>query len=159
MPADLSPLRGVLGLRSANLAQHLYSDLVGKPWSAGARGPEAYDCLGLAIEIQRRRGITGPRFLSCEAELHRQAAAGGYLADLFRMDAAEPGCVVLLLNSENQHHLGTMISPYLMIHTTAQTRGAVIESILGPLWNRRVLGFYKVGEPGQDAIPDPWSPA
>jgi cell wall-associated NlpC family hydrolase len=149
MPANLS--------RFPDVFQIL--DLLGKPWSAGARGPEAYDCLGLAIEIQRRRGITGPKFLSCEGELHRQLATGGFLSDCEKLEAAEYGSVVLFKVGPYEHHLGTMVARYRMIHTTAQTRGVVVESILGPLWAHRIVGFYKIGEPGSGAIPDPWSPA
>jgi cell wall-associated NlpC family hydrolase len=136
-----------------------YADLVGKPYSEGARGPEAYDCLGLAIEIQRRRGFIVPDFLSSEAELHAQLAGGGFLAGCERLEAAEYGCVALILNSNLTHHLGTMIAKHRMIHTTAQTRGAVIESILGPLWQRRIVGFYALGKPGCEPMQNPWSPA
>jgi cell wall-associated NlpC family hydrolase len=122
-----------------------YADLVGKPFEEGGRGPEAYDCIGLAIELQRRRGLTVPAFLSSEAELHRQLATGGFLDGCKKLEAAEYGCVVLFRTGIHQHHLGTMIARYRMIHTTAQTRGAVIESILGPLWERRILGFYAIG--------------
>jgi cell wall-associated NlpC family hydrolase len=137
----------------------VYADLVGKPWSEGARGPEAYDCLGLAIEIQRRRGFTVPDFLSSEAELHRQLAGGGFLAGCKKLEAAEYGCVVLFRTGIHEHHLGTMIARHRMIHTTAQTRGAVIEPILGPLWERRILGFYAMGMPDREPMHDPWSPA
>jgi hypothetical protein len=125
----------------------LYADLVGKHYADGARGPEAYDCLGLAIEIQRRRGFTVPDFISSEAELHAQLASGGFLDGCEKLEAAEYGCVALIRNSNRTHHLGTMITKHRMIHTTAHTGGAVIESILGPLWNRRILGFYALGRP------------
>jgi cell wall-associated NlpC family hydrolase len=149
MPANLSSFAPLF----------LYADLVGKPWSKGARGPEAYDCLGLAIEIQRRRGFTVPDFLSTEAELHRQLAGGGFLAGCKKLEAPEYGCVVLLRTGVYEHHLGTMIAGHRMIHTTAQTRGAVTESILGPLWQRRILGFYDLSASSCEPMHDPWSPA
>ena len=33
-----------------------FSDLVGKPYGAGGRGPDFYDCYGLVIEAARRSG-------------------------------------------------------------------------------------------------------
>ena len=36
------------------------SDLLGKPYKAHARGPEAYDCYGLVIEVEKRLGHTMP---------------------------------------------------------------------------------------------------
>jgi cell wall-associated NlpC family hydrolase len=129
------------------LPTRLYADLVGKPFVEGGRGPYGYDCVGLATVIQRRRGFDVPDFLSSEAELHRQIAAGGFIADCKRMGEPEPGCVALIKMGAQEHHLGVMVSRYRMIHTTAQTKGVVIESILGPLWMRRILGFFVIEVP------------
>jgi cell wall-associated NlpC family hydrolase len=41
-----------------------YIDLLGKPFERGARGPNSYDCYGLAIEMFRRAGIVVPDFTS-----------------------------------------------------------------------------------------------
>lgn len=35
-----------------------FSDLLGLPFLRGGRGPDAYDCYGLVIELYRRNGIT-----------------------------------------------------------------------------------------------------
>lgn len=32
---------------------HWACDYIGKPWQAGAQGPDAYDCYGLCIAVQR----------------------------------------------------------------------------------------------------------
>jgi cell wall-associated NlpC family hydrolase len=39
-------------------------DLLGIPFKRGARGPEAYDCYGLAREMFRRAGVVVPDFKS-----------------------------------------------------------------------------------------------
>lgn len=127
------------------LSYSLYGDLLGKPWQEDARGPDAYDCLGLTIEVQRRRGLAVPDFVSSEAELHRQLAGGGFLADCIKLDAAEPGCVALVKMGVNEHHLGIMIDRFRILHTTKQTKGVVRERVLGPLWARCIVGFYVVG--------------
>ena len=36
------------------------NDLLGKPYKAHARGPEAFDCYGLVIEVEKRLGHTMP---------------------------------------------------------------------------------------------------
>ena len=41
-----------------------YMDLLGIPFERGARGPETFDCYGLAREMFRRAGITVPDFES-----------------------------------------------------------------------------------------------
>lgn len=128
-----------------SLSFSLYGDLLGKPWREDARGPDAYDCLGLAIEVQRRRGLTVPDFVSSEAELHRQQASGGFLTDCQQLEVAQPGCLALVKTGVNKHHVGIMIDRFRILHTTEQTKGVVVERILGPLWERRIVGFYEVG--------------
>jgi cell wall-associated NlpC family hydrolase len=124
------------------LSARLFFDLIGTPYVACGRGPAGYDCVGLAIELQRRMGRSVPDFISSEAELHRELAAGGFLYGCSRLEHAEAGCVALFRVGVNEHHLGTMIDAFRMLHTQAQTGGAVIETILGPLWGRRLLGYY-----------------
>jgi cell wall-associated NlpC family hydrolase len=41
-----------------------YLDLLGTPFKRGARGPDSYDCYGLAIEMFRRAGVELPDFES-----------------------------------------------------------------------------------------------
>lgn len=122
----------------------IYADLLGKPFARGARGPESYDCLGLALEIARRLGYRFPDYVSDEATLHAELGAGGCsLADCPRIAAPEPGCVALLRMSADQHHLAFLTDRYRMIHTT-QTTGCVLERILEPMWQRRIMGYYRL---------------
>lgn len=122
----------------------LWLDLLGKPFERGARGPEAYDCLGLAIEIARRCGRQVPDYVSDEATLHAQLAAGGSaLADMPQIPRPVPGCVVLLRMSPTQHHLAFMVDSYRMIHASAKI-GCVIERVVSPLWQRRIIGYYSL---------------
>lgn len=52
----------------------LVSDLVGKPYRAGARGPEEYDCFGLVAEVYRRLGWTIPLEEETETDLFGERA-------------------------------------------------------------------------------------
>lgn len=122
----------------------IYADLIGKPFLAGGRGPNSYDCVGLTIEFQRRRGLVLPAYLSDEAELHRQLAAGGVLADCHRLPAAEPGCVALLRGFDGEErHLGNMLDPYRMLHVS-RNFATCTEILCRSVWRTRVLGFYRM---------------
>lgn len=127
------------------LPAQTFIDLIGTPYVPNGRGPGGYDCLGLAIELQRRQGRAVPDFISTQSELHRQLAGGGFLCGCTRLTDAQAGCVALFRMGVNEHHLGTMIDPFRMMHTQAQTGGAVIETILGPLWARRLIGYFDLG--------------
>ena len=124
----------------------LYQDLIGAPFVERGRGP-GFDCVGLAMEFQRRRGLLLPAFLSEPEELHRQLAQGGILEDARRLDAPEPGCVVLLRTGLHQRHLGSMVDRYRMLHTEQSVGCAVVVRLLENYWLTRVLGFYRVDEP------------
>ena len=41
-------------------------DLVGKPYRKNGRGPEGYDCYGLAIEVEKRFGHEWENIEDCE---------------------------------------------------------------------------------------------
>ena len=124
----------------------LYSDLLGKPFVADARGPSAYDCVGLAMEMLRRRGARLPAYLSHPEELHRQLADGGALDQAHRLDGPEAGCVVLMRSYGGvaERHIGVMLDPYWMLHASESAKGVVREALAYSLWGRRVLGFYRV---------------
>jgi cell wall-associated NlpC family hydrolase len=126
------------------LASSVYADLLGKPFVAGARGPDSYDCVGLAMVIAQRLGKQVPAYVSSEAELHAQLGAGGAsLADCPQIPRPVPGCAVLLRISPNQHHLAFMVDESRMVHTT-QATGCVIERVNSPLWQRKVIGYYSL---------------
>lgn len=125
-----------------SIAPRLYADLIGKPYRDGARGPDAYDCLGLAMEMARRLGLEVPDFVSSEEELHRQLAGdGSALASMPRIEQPEPGCVVLLRGVPA--HLGVMLDRWWMLHSLAGTN-CTRERITEPAWQRRVIGFYRL---------------
>jgi hypothetical protein len=122
----------------------MYSDLLGKPFAEDGRGPDAYDCVGLAMEVARRRGFKLPVYVSDPAELHRQLAAGGVLSEARRLDIPEAGCIALTRMLGDDRHIVTMVDSYRLLHTSKQTGRAVVERILEPIWQRRVLGFYRL---------------
>ena len=126
------------------LSHQLYGDLIGAPFAKDGRGPAAYDCLGLGIEIMRRRGFTLPAYISDQAELHRQLASGGeMLAGMQRVLQPEGGEVALF--SGAPCHIGIMINPWHMIHIEAGT-SCVVERVASPLWRRRLRGYYVIAE-------------
>jgi cell wall-associated NlpC family hydrolase len=129
-----------------SLSFSLYGDLLGKPWREDARGPDAYDCLGLTIEIQRRRGLAVPDFVSSAAELHRQLADGGFLAGCTRLEEPDAGAVVLMRSlGTHGYHMGVMVDRFRMLHASEPAGSVVLERLSSSRWSRRTCGFYEVG--------------
>lgn len=126
----------------ASVDPKLWMDLLGKPFAKSGRGPASYDCLGLTMEMARRLGKQVPDYVSDESVLHAQLAEGGAkLADLPQIPKPVPGCVVLIQMRPDQHHLAFMVDEYRMIHASEKV-GCVVERVISPLWQRKVLGYY-----------------
>ncbi len=116
------------------------ADLIGKPYQEGGRGPEAYDCAGLVVEIQHRLGrdITIPHTPEGRAAQHVSMLR--ILAhDWRRLHGPEPGCVVFF---ESQSHLGTVVDITRFIHTEEDFGAVLIESLGSPRWWRAGRSFW-----------------
>jgi hypothetical protein len=131
-------------LVSNSVDPKLFMDLLGKPFVKQGRGPDAFDCVGLALEMARRLGYKLPDYVSSEEVLHQQlGAAGATFADMPQIPRPVPGCIVLLRMRPDMHHIAFMVDEYRMIHVSGST-GCVIERVLSPLWQRKIVGFYSL---------------
>lgn len=80
-------------------------ELVGKPWRHRARGPVAYDCIGLVVYALTRAGIS----VDDRIDYGREPWREGLRAELFSRYGdpvdPEPGCVGLFrwINKEPCH--------------------------------------------------------
>lgn len=103
------------------------SDLVGKPFVMGGRGPEAYDCWGVARECYRRwHGVTPPDQVSGNSA-HNTALIERQAAQWLRLARTEPGSVVVFRTMGFGGHLGFVLSHTQVIH--AETDHVRIERI------------------------------
>ena len=109
-------------------------DLLGKPYEEHGRGPDAYDCYGLVIEVERRLGKALPDvvYQNHDLELSRKAAT----LPLARTDRAERGSVIEI-ESKGELHIGVALSPTVMIHST-YNRGVCVH----PIKMFKVRGIY-----------------
>lgn len=141
-----------------------YIDLLGKRFEYGGRGPDAYDCYGLYMEIQRRRGVIVPDVNSpSEAEkIHKIVVgatlcgcpdvvaaekAGGHagppLREFFRqIESPEPFCIVtFMVRPPFTSHVGTVLPDCTrFIHIMAK-RSVAVERLDSDDWSRRIRGF------------------
>jgi len=114
----------------------LWADLLGKPWRADARGPDAYDCVGLLLEIERRLGYTLPDYAS---ESHALLAA---MAAWERVTDPQPGDGILIYSAHPRWHVAVVCSPNMMLHSR-EGLGVAIERYSGFPWQSQIEGFYR----------------
>lgn len=89
------------------------STLIGLPWVAGARGPEAYDCWGLFLTVQRQQFGRDLPEIPVDA-LDLRAVLNAFTAHPERqrwqsVSAAEEGDAVLMRQSRYPVHIGVWL--------------------------------------------------
>ncbi len=65
---------------SLGLVEEALEDLIGLPFERGARGPDAYDCWGLVLELRRQLGLPVPHDYAT-GELTRDQAHALFAAE------------------------------------------------------------------------------
>lgn len=119
-------------------------DLIGKPFTDGGRGPDTYDCYGLASEIFRRYGVDLPEYsICCEDASSINAAIDGNRKTWVRCEDEPPvpSMVVMRLGSEWCNHTGVYIGHGQFIHTRERI-GVHIDRIDAINWRHRIEGIY-----------------
>lgn len=122
------------------------SDLIGKDFQYGGRGPEKYDCYGLAIEVCRRANITIPDEISRtdETEKHNAIEDAKASGKWERIELPQPFCIVAIrIRPPYVSHLGVVLENCRDFIHTGERRRVTIEKLDSPFWNRRIEGYYK----------------
>lgn len=120
------------------------ADLIGVPYVIGGRGPCAYDCAGLVLEMQRRHGRklhipeTGDSKLSDHRAM-RLILGADWLLLYETLSGPPAGSVVFF---PNDAHVGTMIDSRRFLHTTSDIGYALVESLTSPFWSRKRREFW-----------------
>lgn len=89
------------------------SDLIGAPWAAGAMGPAAFDCWGMAREVQHRLfertmpAIEGPP--TDPRALMRFVRDHTARAQWRQVSAPTHGCLVEMGQARNPFHIGVWL--------------------------------------------------
>lgn len=135
----------------------LYSDLIGKQFAYGGRGPFEYDCYGLCIEIYRRMEIELPEFGSSPSSswIHRHILEAQPLFD--ELKKPEPFCLVTFkTRPPYTSHIGVVLEHANQFIHIQQKSCVVIERLDALMWKNRITGFYsyRLSSPN-DSIGDP----
>jgi len=122
------------------------NDLIGKPFKDKARGPDAYDCYGLVLEVFRRQGIEipdyGVGFVTEQTALIDKKVQEVW-KDWDQIKKPIPGGLIILAFPFPgwASHFGVMVNGEKFINTRIKT-GVVIDRITSPAWKKRVLSFH-----------------
>lgn len=119
-----------------------YVDLIGVPFEYGARGPGAFDCWGLVMEMYRRaHGRDLPDFRS-PTEQERMAVMGAMqMADpRWKEVPRQAGAVAAIRIGRLVSHCGFLLNEHTLIHAWQNSGGVTAPRT--DEWERRFAGFY-----------------
>lgn len=128
------------------------ADYVGLPYEEGGRGPDKFDCWGVAMLVAREQfGLPVPDYdgvhwgpghrgnIINTARVIADEAAG---YDEVRPGFEEPGDFIVLSIAGRPLHVGVVAVPGWMIHGTDGADSA-LERYDGMVWRCRVEAFYR----------------
>ena len=132
------PVLRVAGGDEVSLPAGIVADLIGKPYADRGRGPDAYDCEGLFLELQRRRGYSGT---AQSGDQTQRALAWLRIVgrDWVQLQHPQPGCAVFFAGDL---HVGTMYDRVRFLHTSSELGGAFLDRLDSPHWKGKKPLFY-----------------
>lgn len=119
-----------------------YIDLLGVPFERGARGPDSFDCYGLAIEMFRRMGIEVPDFESPGTLEEIASLVRDNESRWRKVPFGTLNSLVTLRVEGLVAHVGFVIEPDRFIHAFEPT-GVTTERLRNGSF--KPLGFYTYG--------------
>ena len=122
----------------------MFDDLLDKKFKDFGRGPDEYDCYGLALEVSDRLGKYLPDYGSLASNAAKQidTKVGTYKSQFEKVKKPDKGDLVLIINGRYDCHLGIVISRGVFIHIK-KGRGVQQIRLDHPLYKSRIEGFYR----------------
>ena len=123
-----------------------YSDLLGKPYRLGARGPEYYDCWGICIELGKRAGIDYPAdFTPQDTPEQSEAITARRDNDFEKLEKPEPYCIVTFkITPPFIDHCGIVLSDCKHFVHIMKSNSVSVNRIDHKILAKRIDGFYRL---------------
>lgn len=119
------------------------NDWIGLPYADLGRGPEAFDCLGLFLALQRvrfGREIPDP---ACSVEQAvRRGVVEARRSDVIRVAQAQEGDALLFYAHGRPLHLGFALNNQDMLHIDS-IAGSRVERWRAAAWLGKLEGIYR----------------
>lgn len=125
------------------------SDLIGRPYKAGGRGPDSFDCWGVCMAASARAGIELPDIdVPAGCDMRDRVVDEQRRSNFRRLQSARPYSIALFRiiddNSQVKWHVGFVLENCRnFLHATGKM-GVNISSLAAPVWRLFIEGFYEV---------------
>jgi cell wall-associated NlpC family hydrolase len=122
----------------------MVADLVGIPYKIRGRDKNGMDCLGLAIEVLRRGGITlkDVFYEDTETETNKRIMESMEASiPNTKLEGPEKNCIIEFIVFGQPSHIGVYLGDGEFIHASRQF-GVVVDKL--HRWQSKVKGYYRV---------------
>ena len=122
-----------------------FNDLLGKQFKHAARGPEAYDCYGLCMELYRRLERQLPDFGSAVMPSVISRMVDQHKPQFTELLAPEPWCLVIfMIRPPYVSHIGVVLEDTSRFIHIMRNTSVSIERLDAQEWKRRIAGYLKL---------------
>ncbi|MCK5604305.1 C40 family peptidase [Candidatus Pacearchaeota archaeon] len=123
-----------------------YTDLLGKPFLLGSRGPDQYDCWGICLEIGKRVGINYPEhFTPVETDNQDKCIRETQDSDFIKLKNPEPYCIVTFkITPPFVDHCGVVLKDCLHFIHIMRNHSVVVQRLDNRILVPRMEGFYRL---------------
>lgn len=119
-------------------------DWIGIPYQKLGRGPESYDCLGLFIVLQRARHGREIYDPLCDVgEAARRQIADQEKSLWREVSDIWEGDALLFKVRSFALHIGYAVGGSVMLHTSEESCGSVLENFRTSRWGDNLEGVYR----------------
>ena len=120
--------------------------LIGKPFAEYGRGPDFYDCWGLAMDVGAILGHKIPDYGSLSYSdpemIQKQFRAN--ICDFDALGNPQTGALILFKRVDGGLHFGVVIDGQHFVHVRDDGLGVQICSLNHPLYRQLVKGYYRL---------------
>lgn len=106
--------------------------LIGRPYEAGAKGPDKFDCSGLIHYVYRSVNVILPLTVEGLMKIGKD----------IRREDLKAGDIVFFRDKTGLH-AGIMVNRRDFVHASKK-KGVGLDSIDSPYWKKRLAGFKSV---------------
>ena len=123
----------------------MFTDLIGKPFEFGSRGPNTFDCYRLCMEVYKRLGIELPDYpTSFGNYTEDNETYDSGKANFIRLEKPEPFCLAtFMIIKPFVSHIGVVLEDCCSFINTSLNRAVNIEQLNSARWRGRLDGFWK----------------
>jgi len=127
------------------LSELCYTDLLGKPFRLGGRGPDFYDCWGICLELGRRVGLALPEDFTPNDTIEQDKSIRNRRDnDFVKLQEPKPYCIVtFMVTPPFIDHCGFVLEDCKHFIHIMRERSVAVQRLDHRILAKRIDGFYR----------------